>query len=59
MGQIGLAVSCFRPDWTRPEVAYALIEHEDHGLWWSEDKGESWQRVAEATTSRRINTRPF
>ncbi len=54
IGRIGLAVSR-----SRPEVVYALIEHEDGGLWRSEDKGESWQRVADMTTYRRINTRPF
>lgn len=54
MGRIGLAVSP-----SRPEVVYALIEHEDGGLWRSEDKGETWQRCCDRETYRRVNTRPF
>jgi len=54
IGRIGIAVSR-----SRPEVVYALIEHEEGGLWRSEDRGESWHKVADMTTYRRINTRPF
>ncbi len=54
MGRIGLAVSR-----SRPNVVYALIEHEAGGLWRSEDKGETWQRCCDPDTYRRINTRPF
>jgi len=54
VGRIGISVSR-----SRPEVIYALIEHADAGLWRSEDRGESWKRMADAKTFYRINTRPF
>ena len=54
LGRIGLAVSR-----SKPNVVYALIEHKDGGLWRSEDKGESWQRMCDKKTYDRINFRPF
>jgi photosystem II stability/assembly factor-like uncharacterized protein len=54
MGRIGIAVS--RSD---PNVVYALIEHEDGGIWRSEDKGESWIRTCDNETYERVNFRPF
>jgi photosystem II stability/assembly factor-like uncharacterized protein len=54
MGRIGIDVS--RSD---PDVVYALIEHEDAGIWRSEDKGESWTRTCDNETYERVNFRPF
>lgn len=54
MGRIGIAVS--RSD---PQVVYALIEHEDAGIWRSEDKGKSWARTCDNETYERVNFRPF
>jgi photosystem II stability/assembly factor-like uncharacterized protein len=54
MGRIGI-------DFARstPGVVYALIEHQDGGIWRSEDRGESWKRTCDYTTFKRVNTRPF
>jgi photosystem II stability/assembly factor-like uncharacterized protein len=54
LGRIGLDVSR-----SAPGVVYALIEHKDGGIWRSEDKGESWKRMCDYATFRRVNTRPF
>lgn len=54
MGRIGIDVSRSNPD-----VVYALIEHEDAGIWRSEDKGESWARTCDDETYQRVNFRPF
>jgi photosystem II stability/assembly factor-like uncharacterized protein len=54
MGRIGIDVS--RSD---PKVVYALIEHEDSGIWRSEDKGESWTKTCDNETYERVNFRPF
>ncbi|MGC8745473.1 MAG: VPS10 domain-containing protein [Candidatus Saccharicenans sp.] len=54
MGRIGLAVAR-----TKPGVVYALIEHQDPGIWRSEDYGETWKRTAEAKTYKTVNNRPF
>jgi photosystem II stability/assembly factor-like uncharacterized protein len=54
MGRIGIDVSRSNPD-----VVYALIEHEDAGIWRSADKGESWSRTCDNETYERVNFRPF
>lgn len=54
LGRIGLAVAR-----SAPGVVYALIEHKDGGIWRSEDQGESWKRMCDGETYRRVNTRPF
>ncbi len=54
MGRIGIDVSRSNPD-----VVYALIEHEDAGIWRSEDKGDSWTRTCDNETYERVNFRPF
>jgi len=54
MGRIGIAVSR-----SNPEVVYALIEHEDGGIWRSEDKGKTWTRTGDNETYERVNFRPF
>lgn len=54
LGRIGLAVSR-----SSPTVVYALIEHEEGGIWRSEDRGESWTRTGDAETFRQVNNRPF
>jgi photosystem II stability/assembly factor-like uncharacterized protein len=54
MGRIGIDVSRSNPD-----VVYVLIEHEDAGIWRSEDKGESWTRTCDNKTYESINFRPF
>ncbi|UCE40439.1 MAG: hypothetical protein JSV17_13390 [Candidatus Aminicenantes bacterium] len=54
MGRIGIDVSR-----SNPNVVYALIEHEDAGIWRSEDKGESWTRTCDNETYERVNFRPF
>jgi photosystem II stability/assembly factor-like uncharacterized protein len=53
-GRIGLAVSR-----TTPGVVYALIEHNDGGIWRSENYGENWKRTCDAPTFKRVNSRPF
>ncbi len=54
MGRIGLAVAR-----SRPGVVYALIEHQDPGIWRSEDYGQTWKRTCDAATYRTVNNRPF
>ncbi len=54
LGRIGLAVAP-----SRPEVVYALIEHEDGGIWRSEDRGGSWTRMCDNEVFTTINFRPF
>ncbi len=54
LGRIGLAVAR-----SKPGVVYALIEHDDGGIWRSEDYGNSWKRACDAPTFRRVNSRPF
>jgi photosystem II stability/assembly factor-like uncharacterized protein len=54
MGRIGIDVSR-----SNPNVVYALIEHEDGGIWRSEDKGKSWKRTCDNETYERVNFRPF
>ncbi|MBU1185756.1 MAG: hypothetical protein KJ908_02575, partial [Acidobacteria bacterium] len=54
LGRIGLDVSR-----SSPNVVYALIEHEDGGIWRSEDKGESWARTCDNETYVMVNNRPF
>ncbi|NPV83267.1 MAG: hypothetical protein HPY46_06780 [Candidatus Aminicenantes bacterium] len=54
MGRIGLAVAR-----NRPGVVYALIEHQDPGIWRSEDYGQTWKRTCDAKTYKNVNNRPF
>lgn len=54
MGRIGLDVAR-----SAPGILYALIEHQDGGIWRSEDCGETWKRMCDVQTFRRVNTRPF
>lgn len=54
MGRIGLAVSR-----NKPGVIYALIEHQDPGIWRSEDFGETWKRTCDSKTCKNVNNRPF
>jgi photosystem II stability/assembly factor-like uncharacterized protein len=54
MGRIGISVSRSSPD-----VIYALIEHEDGGIWRSEDAGETWTRTGDNKTFKMVNNRPF
>ncbi len=54
MGRIGIDVARSKPD-----VVYALIEHQDGGIWRSEDRGETWARTCDNETYERINFRPF
>jgi photosystem II stability/assembly factor-like uncharacterized protein len=54
MGRIGLDVSR-----SSPGVVYALIENKDGGIWRSENRGESWKRMCDYATFKRVNTRPF
>ena len=54
LGRIGIAVSR-----SKPNIVYALIEHEEGGIWRSEDKGESWKRTCDTKTFRQVNNRPF
>ncbi len=51
VGRIGLAVST-----SNPERVYALFEHEDGGLFRSDDGGGSWELV---NNERRIRQRAF
>lgn len=54
MGRVGIDVSR-----SSPNVVYALIEHEDGGIWRSEDRGESWTRTCDNETYKTVNFRPF
>ncbi len=54
MGRIGLDVSR-----SSPNVVYALIEHEDGGIWRSEDKGITWSRTCDNEMFTKVNFRPF
>lgn len=54
MGRIGLAVAR-----SKPGVVYALIEHQDPGIWRSDDYGQTWKRTADARTYKNVNNRPF
>ncbi len=54
LGRIGIAVSR-----SKPNVVYALIEHEEGGIWRSEDKGQTWKRTCDTKTYRMVNFRPF
>ena len=54
LGRIGIAVSR-----SNPYVVYALIEHEERGIWRSEDKGKTWKRTCDTKTYRQVNNRPF
>ena len=54
MGRIGIDVSR-----SNPKVVYALIEHQDAGIWRSEDKGQSWKRTCDNRTFTQVNFRPF
>ncbi len=54
LGRIGLATSR-----SNPHVVYALIEHEEGGIWRSEDRGETWTRTCDAETFNLVNNRPF
>ncbi|NQT79419.1 MAG: hypothetical protein HQ555_03370 [Candidatus Aminicenantes bacterium] len=54
MGRIGIDVSR-----SNPNVVYALIEHEDGGIWRSEDKGKNWTRTCDNETYKQVNNRPF
>jgi len=53
-GRIGLDVCR-----TEPDVVYALVEHEESGIFRSEDKGETWIRMSDQATYDRVNFRPF
>lgn len=53
-GRIGLAVAR-----NKPGIVYALIEHQDPGIWRSDDYGQTWKRTADARTYKNVNTRPF
>jgi len=48
MGRIGLAVAR-----SRPGVVYALIEHQDPGIWRSEDYGLSWKKTGDSKTYKK------
>ncbi len=54
MGRIGIDVAR-----SSPNVVYALIEHQQAGIWRSEDRGESWKRMCDPQTAQRVNNRPF
>jgi photosystem II stability/assembly factor-like uncharacterized protein len=54
LGRIGVAVARSNPD-----VVYSLIEHQDGGIWRSQDKGETWTRTCDNKTYAQINFRPF
>ncbi len=54
MGRIGIDVAR-----SSPNVVYALIEHQQAGIWRSEDRGESWKRMCDTQTAQRVNNRPF
>lgn len=54
MGRIGIDVSR-----SNPNIVYALIEHQDSGIWRSEDKGKSWKRMGDNRTFQMVNNRPF
>lgn len=54
MGRIGIAFAR-----SKPGVLYVLVEHNDPGIWLSTDDGQTWQRMCDAATFRRVNTRPF
>lgn len=54
MGRIGLAIAR-----SKPGVVYALIEHQDPGIWRSEDYGQTWKRTADSKTYKNVNNRPF
>ena len=54
LGRIGVAISRGNPD-----VVYALIEHEDGGIWRSQDKGQTWSRRCDNKTYAQVNFRPF
>lgn len=54
MGRIGLAASR-----SKPGVVYALIEHQNPGIWRSEDFGETWKRTCDSKTYKNVNNRPF
>lgn len=44
---------------TKPEVVYLLVENKNSGVFRSDDKGESWQRMSDWQTYDRVNFRPF
>jgi len=54
IGRIGLAVAR-----SRPGVIYALIEHQDPGIWRSEDYGQTWKKTGDSKIYRNVNNRPF
>ncbi|MDD8031150.1 MAG: hypothetical protein PHQ25_04030 [Acidobacteriota bacterium] len=54
MGRIGLAVAR-----NKPGVVYALIEHQEAGIWRSEDHGQTWKRTCDSQTCKNVNNRPF
>ena len=54
MGRIGLAASR-----SKSGVIYALIEHQEPGIWRSDDSGETWKRTADSKTYKNVNNRPF
>jgi photosystem II stability/assembly factor-like uncharacterized protein len=53
-GRIGLDVCR-----TEPDVVYALVEHQNSGVFRSENKGETWIRMSDQRTYDRVNFRPF
>jgi photosystem II stability/assembly factor-like uncharacterized protein len=53
-GRIGLDVCR-----TNPQVVYALVESTNSGIFRSEDKGETWQRMSDMRTYDQVNFRPF
>ena len=53
-GRIGLDVCR-----TKPDVVYALVEHQNSGIFRSENKGETWIRMSDQRTYDRVNFRPF
>jgi photosystem II stability/assembly factor-like uncharacterized protein len=53
-GRIGLDICR-----TKPHVVYALVESTESGIFRSEDKGETWQRMGDMRTYDQVNFRPF
>ncbi len=53
-GRIGLDICR-----AKPYVVYALVESIESGIFRSEDKGETWQRMGDMRAYDQVNFRPF